>query len=277
MNEPRVRASFPWYLLTGLILGLVFGLIYSMWIAPVAYYDTLPKSMSGASKEQMRNWIALAYQADADLNRAESRLLQVGDSDPISALGQQAQRVQAAGKSPQEAQALAILSAALFQKAQEGPQAPTPSPMPTTAGGTPSSGTPTVRPTLTPLMTFTPRPTATPVPTKGMPFVLQDRRQVCDEFKLPALLMVEVKDAAGKPIPGVVITVTWNAGQDQFVTGAYGEIDLGYADFQMQPDIQYSVQAGEGGETAPGIQAPQCQSGTGSSYWGGWLITFVQP
>jgi hypothetical protein len=248
-----------------------------MWIAPVTYYDTLPKSMNSDSKAQVRNWIALAYQADNDLNRAEARLLQLGDNDPISALGLQAQRVQASGQSPQEAQALAILSAALFQKAQEGPQIPTPTATLPPDNGTPQSGTPTVRPTLTPLITFTPRPSATPVPTQGAPFVLQDRQQVCDEFKMPELLMVEVKDAAGKPVPGVTITVTWNNGQDQFVTGLYSEIDKGYADFQMTPDIQYTVQAGDGGETATGIQTPQCTSSSGASYWGGWLITFVQP
>jgi hypothetical protein len=269
--------AFPWYLVTGLILGVVFGLVYSMWIAPVTYYDTVPKSLNSDSKEQLRNWIALAYQADSDLNRAESRLIQLGDNDPISALGLQAQRVQASGTSPVEAQALAILSSALFQKAQAGPQVPTPSPIPSTENGTPQSSTPAARPTLTPLMTFTPRPTATMVPTQGAPFVLQDRQQVCNEYKMPALLMVEIKDASGKPVPNVTITVTWNSGQDQFVTGLYDEIDKGYADFQMSADIQYMVQAGEGGEVASGIQTPECTSSTGSSYWGGWLITFVQP
>lgn len=277
MKERRERPPFPWYLVTGLILGVVFGLVYSMWIAPVMYYDTLPKSMSNDSREQYRNWVALAYQADGDLDRAQSRLMQLGDSNPISALGMQAQRAQASGKYPQEAQALAILSAALFQKAQAGPQLPTSSPAPSLENGNSQSGTPGVRPTLTPLITFTPRPTATPVPTRGAPFVLQDRQQVCDEYKMPALLMVTVKDTSGKPIPNVTITVTWDSGQDQFVTGLYSEIDKGYADFQMSPEIQYSVQAGYGGETATGIQAPECTSANGSSYWGSWLITFVQP
>jgi len=276
MNGQLGRREFPWYLVTGLVLGVILGLIYSMWIAPVKYYDTLPKSMKSEYKEDFRIWIALAYQADADLNRAQSRLVQLGDNDPIGALGLQAQRVQASGLSPENAQALAILSAALFQKAQQGPLLPTATPYPA-GGGTPSSGTPTVRPTLTPLMTFTPRPTASPSPTKGAPFILQDRQQICDEYKMPALLMVIVKDAAGNGIPGVTITVTWDGGQDQFVTGTYPEISKGYADFQMTADMQYSVQAGEGGETATGMQAPLCTSAAGDSYLGGWQITFVQP
>lgn len=277
MREHRERPPFPWYLVTGLILGVVFGLVYSMWIAPVVYYDTLPKSMNADSKEQYRNWLALAYQADGDLERAQSRLMQLGDSNPISALGVQAQRAQASGKYPQEAQALAILSAALFQKAQAGPQLPTSSPIASTENSTPQSGTPAVRPTLTPLVTFTPRPTATLLPTRGAPFILQDRQQICDEYKMPALLMVSVKDAGGKPVPNLIISVTWDSGQDRFVTGLYSEIDKGYADFQMMPDVQYTVQAGDGGETATGIQAPECISSNGASYWGSWLITFVQP
>ncbi len=269
--KPR---SFPWYLVTGLILGVVLGLAYSMWIAPVRYHDTSPAALSVEYKQQYRNLIALAFQADGDLARAEARLRLLNDPDPIQALAAQAQALQAGGQYTNESQALAILTAALFQQAQTGgTQALTPTS--TQAAESSTNGTP--RPTLTPLVTFTPRPTATNQPTPGGAFLLQDRQQVCDPYKKPGLLMVEAYDASGNPVAGVEFTVTWNEGEDRFISGMYPEINKGYADFEMASDVVYSVQAGEGGEVVVHIQAPECTNTEGMSYWGGWLITFKQP
>jgi hypothetical protein len=268
------RRNFPWYLVSGMILGVVIGLACSMWIAPMTYYDTSPAGLSEAYKQQYRNLIALAYRADGDLPRAEARLKLLNDPDPIQALAAQAQALQAGGQHVEEAKALAILTAALFQEARAGGmQAATSTatlPSSNAAGGTP-------RPTLTPLVTFTPRPTATSQPTQGSPFVLQDRQQVCDPYKQPALLIVEIYDSSGNPLAGVDVTVTWDDGQDTFVSGLFPEIDKGYADFTMDPDVVYSVQAGEGGEVVVNIQAPQCTNADGTNFWGGWKLTFKQP
>jgi hypothetical protein len=266
--------SFPWYLVSGMILGVVIGLACSMWIAPMTYYDTNPAGLSEAYKQQYRNLIALAYQADGDLPRAEARLKLLNDPDPIQALAAQAQALQAAGQQVEEAQALAVLTAALFQEAQAGGMQAATSTA-TLSASNAAGGT--LRPTFTPMVTFTPRPTATAQPTQGSPFVLQDRQQVCDSYKQPALLAVEAYDSADNPLPGVEFTVTWDGGQDTFISGLFPEIDQGYADFEMSPDILYSVQAGEGGEVVVNIQAPQCANTDGTNFWGGWKITFKQP
>ncbi len=266
--------SFPWYIVTGLIVGVVIGLIYSMWIAPIKYYNTSPAGLSEEYKQQYRNLIALAYEADGDLARAEARLRLLNDPDPIQALAAQSQSLQASGQYLKESQALAILTAALFQKAQAGSVGS--SALTGTVSASDSAGE-TPRPTLTPLVTFTPRPSPTHQPTLGSPFVLQDRQEVCDPYKQPGLLMVEAYDSSDDPVSGVEFTITWSEGEDTFVSGMYAEINKGYADFEMIPDVVYNVQAGEGGEMVANIQTPQCTNADGTVYWGGWRIVFKQP
>jgi hypothetical protein len=94
---------------------------------------------------------------------------------------------------------------------------------------------------------------------------------------MPALIQVEVYDASGTPVFGVPITVTWNGGSNTFYTGLFPLINDGYADFQMTPDIVYTLQAGVGGEIVTNLQAPQCTKTDGTAYWGGWKLAFKQP
>ena len=108
-SEPK---QFPWYLLTGLILGFLLGLLYAWLINPVVYSDTEPASMRADFKENYRLTIAQAYAATGDLERAESRLVLLNDEDPIFTLGSQAQQALAAGFA-EDARALALLAAGL--------------------------------------------------------------------------------------------------------------------------------------------------------------------
>lgn len=100
---------------------------------------------------------------------------------------------------------------------------------------------------------------------------------VCDPNIPPLLLQVEVYDKAGTPIFGTPLTATWDGGTNTFYTGLYPQMDEGYADFEMTVDVVYTLQAGIGGEQVGGIQAPQCTRPDGSTYWGGWKLTFKQP
>ncbi|MBG0770961.1 MAG: hypothetical protein H0S82_04595 [Anaerolineaceae bacterium] len=124
VKEPE-RKPFPWYLLTGLVLGFLLGLLYAWWVNPVVYSNTEPATLRSDYQENYRLVIAQAYAATGNLERAESRLALLRDEDAIFELGSQAQQALAAGFS-EDARALALLASAL----QGDPQAliPTASP-----------------------------------------------------------------------------------------------------------------------------------------------------
>ena len=110
--EPRERKPFPWYLLTGLVLGFLLGLLYAWLLNPVVYSNTEPTTLRADYQDLYRATIAQAYAATGDLARAESRLALLQDEDPVFALGTQAQQMLAVGEAD-DARALALLAAAL--------------------------------------------------------------------------------------------------------------------------------------------------------------------
>jgi hypothetical protein len=294
-----------WYLLTGLLIGLGLGLIYAWLIEPVEYIDTAPHSLSPAIKERYRSLISLAYQADGDIGRARQRLALLQDINPQSVLAAQAQQEVANSGSPQEAQALALLAedinqAGAVDQSTEAPSASQPAASQIAASqiaaGKPTAKSrpqktatmepgqavrsPTPHPTATgtPEATFTPRATALVQSTLGPPFALKDKQKICDPTLPNALLQVEVEDSSGQPLAGVRLDVTWNGGEDFFFTGLYPKITNGYADFNMSPGVTYSLRAGEGGQTVSGLMAPaDCKNSDGTTYTGGWMLTFTQP
>ncbi len=103
----------PWYLLTGLLIGLLAGLLYTWLINPVRFVDTSPDLLRSEFKDQYRSMVALSFQANLDLGRAEGRLAQLKDVDSVAELTSQAQRIRSEGGSEQEAQALTDLAMAL--------------------------------------------------------------------------------------------------------------------------------------------------------------------
>ena len=109
--KPDRRGS--WYLLTGLILGAALGLVYSWLVSPVKYVDAPPYSLRAGYKDQYRALIASAYLYNQDLLRAEVRLAQLKDDNPVQALALQAQQASASGRPKVEVQALNSLSLAL--------------------------------------------------------------------------------------------------------------------------------------------------------------------
>ncbi len=167
VQRPRPRAApparrFPWYLLTGLILGTLMGIAYAWLITPVQYLDTEPASLQAEFKDQYRVLIAAAYAANHDLARAQDRLALLKDSNIGDTLAAQAQRALAAGHPAEEVRALAEL--ALVANA---PPASIPTAAPLTQFPTLTAlplETPTFLPTdtaLPPAFTETPQPTNT--------------------------------------------------------------------------------------------------------------------
>ncbi len=291
-----------WYLLTGLILGLSLGLVYSWLISPVKYTDTNPASLNEPYQDQYWQMIALAYQANHNLERARERAELLAPENPSRVLAAQAQRMIAANASPQEARALAVLAADL----REAPQTPVAAGVqtgptseanpvsletttPAEVTGTPeisltatieespatqtaSSPIPATLPTSTldptPLPSFTPRASVTPLSVVAAPFVLKDKQQICNGSIQPGLLQVEVTDVNDSPVPGIQITVSWKDGEDVFVTGLIPEVNPGYADFMMQSGTTYSIRVGTASSPLDGLSIPECG--------GGWRLKFME-
>ncbi len=302
MNEQRGS----WYLLTGLILGIVAGLAIAWGLFPLNSDAVTPQSLRADYKDAYRAMIALAYDATQDLTRARSRLSLLQDEDPASVLAAQSQRYLAAGYSFEEAASLARLAVALGEAPAPAPRTPTAglttapaetltvsptleaSDLPATeATASPLAEetaqpqhSPTVSPTptltFTPIPTFTPLPTRTPTPTLAPPYVLLSQNLVCDpDFGAP-LIQVQVTNAAGEGVPGVEIIVQWEGGEDHFFTGLQPEIDPGYADFEMTPEVAYTLHIADGGEAVP-LFVPECDDPATGRFFGSWYLVFTHP
>ncbi len=283
MNEER---RGHWYLLTGLLIGLAAGLLISLVISPLRYADSDPSALNEVAKNQFRQLVALAFQANGNIPRAQGRLSLLRDADPNRELAAQAQRILGEGGSPDEARALAALASALSGSQSAGPVQPSGANATPTAGADPGQPTaPAItltlvtgeaiqtatppRPTATPRPTFTPRPTATPPRVLDAPFTLTNQVQICDGSLPAGRLAVLVTGKDGQPLAGVPVLVTWGEGQTStFYTGLAPEISPGYADFQMQPGITYTLKVGEASEAVTGLEVPSCG--------GGWRVEFTE-
>ena len=251
--------------LLGVVVGMLAGLIYGWVVQPVRLVDTSPASLRTDFQDDYVALIAAAYAVTRDLPRAQARLALLpgaADEDHLAAL---AQARLAAGRPAPEVQALAALAAEL----SDGQPSPTVEPPPATP-------VPTARasPTLT---TPRPRPTSIPTATPGAPFRLSERRLVCDDPAPQPRLQVVVLDAAGEGVPNVLVRVIWDAGQDQFFTGLKPELGVGFGDFTIEPDTEYTVQLSESDAIATGIRSEACPDSSGGTHPGSWRLTFVQP
>jgi hypothetical protein len=254
-----------------LLVGLGLGLAYAWGINPAAYKDTSPASLSAESKGAYVRMVAGALAVDGNVERAKARLAKLGEPDSAARIAALAQQAAAAGESAQTVRALARLASALGA----GPMTPTPLASPTV--------TPTV--TQTPTPTSTPRPTVTPYllpthpPTLTPPgaFGFSGKRLICDaNFKQP-LIQVLTLGADGEPVAGVEVLVTWTGGSDHFFTGLKPELGLGYGDFAMNPEVDYTVALASNPSMAvAGITIETCTSTDGQTFPGTWQVVFSQ-
>lgn len=135
----------------------------------------------------------------------------------------------------------------------------------------------------TPTDTPIPRPSHTRTPTRtstrtpGGPFVLLRREMVCDQELDEPLIQVEALDRKRQPVPGVLVVITWDEGEERFYTGLKPEKGPGYADFSPSPNVSYAVRLEEGGEPASDVQAVKCPNPNGEDFWGAWYLSFIQP
>ena len=256
---------------------------------PVEFTNVPPETLNTADKDRYRLLIALAFEANQDIGRAESRLGLLRDDDIAGQLIQQSRR----SETRSDAQVLLNLAQAIQSPHAQAVEIVNPTPSETLNSPIPESATP--GPTLestgensTPTLSLTAESnqgstTATiqPSPTSEQennpPFVLVENDNLCNPSYTESLIQVEVFDADGNPIPNIKITVNWADGQDSFYTGFYPDISLGYADFTMTPPTEYSVKVGEIGELVSNLTASECVDKDGNDYWGSVYLRFDSP
>ena len=107
--------------------------------------------------------------------------------------------------------------------------------------------------------------------------MVKERSKVCDAVSPQALLQVQLNDAAGQPVPGVEIRISWPNGKETFFTGFKPEINLGFADFLMAPGVIYTLQVMDGGQPVENLSEVDCTSPAGQTYPGGWYVRMQQP
>lgn len=296
---------FPFDILVALLAGLGLGLAYAWLISPVRVIDSAPIALRADFKDHFRSAIAASYAGTGNLARAQARLSLLGDADPVEALNAQAQRMLAGGD-PASAEKMARLASALGSGGVVQVSSAIPPPVASpfispdvstlvapTANVNPVTPTIAVQPLQTEIPVFptdtpepaaptaviasTPRPTRTAIPTAGAAFTLTSQETLCDANLPDGLLQVVVLSATRRQMPGMEIRITWSGGEDRFFTGLKPELGNGYADFIMTSGIVYSLQLGAGSDVASGISAPACQTDDGTSYFGGFKLTFQQP
>ena len=228
-------------LVLALLLGLGLGLAYSWRVSPVTYVDANPSILRADFKDQYRVVIAASYASTHNLERARARLQLLGDSDMVSELSAQAQRMVAQGELLEHIKPIALLATDLqngiasipptriptsvsyvstpFINVTDTPFAETPTEesiateIQTTPEDNLTTSTPTTSFAQTALVpvtasTFVPRPTFTPIPLPGAPFILVGQDQVCKSGTQPGLLQFILTDRYRKQIAGIEIIIT---------------------------------------------------------------------
>jgi hypothetical protein len=246
----------------GILLGGLAGAFFAWGQVRTAPSTTFAQ-LSEADKENAVLWIARAYQQTGDLPRTESRLRELGYTDLVSTVTAQAQRAAASGLAVADLRALVQLAEDL----KHGQSSVTVVPSLPAPSATPP---PLLNP-VTPLEPTSQSRVETPNLTE---FALLERTDLCSEQSSPALLQVYVRDAGGQPLRGVGITIRAAGVTDRFFTGLKPDVEIGYADYELQPTVLYVLEIGENASPVPNLLAPNCTSTAGEPFAGSIRLVF---
>jgi hypothetical protein len=251
--RPRRPISLA-VLVFGLVLGIAGGLYVAWVVAPVEEVDTAPWQLNRQGQADYVAAVMLAYGHDSDLSRAVTRLLELRIAgDPIQYVAELACDLARTGTVAEPGGDRAIRAMMTFYQLQGRtgcadqlmPAAPVPSVTPNLA----IAATPTLPPPPTKTPTpdgFSEGPTATPTvrvaPTVApqQAFVIVRLERFCDA-DFPALIEVYVQQTGGAPLPGQRVRARWSDGESVFVTGVKPGRGADFADFEMSPDLAYTV------------------------------------
>ena len=263
------------------LIGVIIGLAGAMWLTwgvwPVQYFNTDPGDLRPELKQDYLVLVGSSFGVNQDLQRAQRRLRWLGWSDEEAARSLVSLTKKFADSGTNVALARGMSKLAYALGARDGQilvflvtptptltSTPTETPEPTDTPVPTATSTETVTPRWTPRPTpadtaptsrFTPAPTATTEPATETPVPLPDYEVISSKFSCQprtgkptgtGLLEVRVR-ADGRAVPvTTALSVLWEGDDDEFFTGLSPDQGLDYADFEMQPGIDYVLTVDHG-------------------------------
>ena len=271
----------------GIIAGIAGGLYVAWGVAPVEEVDTAPWQLNAQGQADYIVAVMLAYSQDSDLNKAVTRLLELKlEGDPIQHVAEVACNLARAGYVAEPGGDRAIRAMMNFYQLQ-GRVGCAEQVMPVNAQPSPTfdlliASTPTLPPPPTKTATpdgfsagVTPTPTVRVAPTIApqQAFTIVRLERFCDA-DFPGIIELYVQDTGGAPLPGQRARVRWNEGESLFITGVKPGRGADYGDFDMTPDISYTVDM-------PGLSDPSdvmissgCFDATGAQTRSSYRVVF---
>lgn len=268
------RLSSSGWLLLSLVIGLIGGLYYAWVVDPVVFTDASPARFSERYREEYIILVSQSYAVSENWPLAQQRLAALEEPNIAETVNNLLETAVRQNRPAPQLEQLAVVARQLGAQGQAialfAPTLPpnNAQPTPTPAFATTPTNTPPPEATATNTAVPTPtRPaTATPQPN----YRLTEQTRLCSDDEAITQIEVIVLDAFLNDLPGVEIEVTWQNGQDRFFTGFKPENGRGYADFEMSPDISYTVRLPDGSPEVSGLRLEECASG----FSGGWQLTF---
>ena len=259
-----------------LIAGLLLGISITRIQGPLPQSQAEPWQLRAEDRQHYMMAIALEHAHSGDTHRALDKLIALRPAqDPWGALAAGACELGSRGylRSPSGIQALRNAVRLYTAQGRAGcaeqllPAEATPTADATDAalGSQPAQASddrrPTPLPTKRPLrQTFVATPTRRPADPDAQErrFAVLSVRSFCDLAR-PALIEAHVVDYIGRGIPGQPIRVRWGNQEDLFFSGLKVEHGDAYADFQMEPDIDYAIEmAGARDPSASSLSTGDC-------------------
>ena len=274
------RLSSTGWLLFALVIGLVGGLYYAWVVEPVIFTDASPARFSPQHEETYIILVSQSYAVNENWPLAQQRLAALDDPDIAETVNELLETAVRQQRPAPLLQQLAVVARQLGADGQAialfAPTLPASNsqPTPTSAILTTSTPRPTNSPTPTATATAVPLPSATATrPATATPqpnYRLTEQTRLCLDDDAVNQIEIVVVDAFLNDLPGIEIEVSWQNGRDTFFTGFKPENGRGYADFEMSPDISYTVRLPDGSPEVSGLRLETCASGL----TGGWHLTF---
>lgn len=285
----RPRRVMSWTgLLIGILAGVGVGLVIAWVLAPVREFDTNPSQLRPEDKSHYVVAIMLAYENDGDLGQVIERLTELNlGTDPIQFIADTACNLARSGYVDSSAGLRAVRSMKTFYQLQGRsgcadtliPDVEEPQIIQVTV--------PTNTPTLPPPPSKTPTseievsPTATGVrivPTT--PPLREYEGSIVNTFcdlELSGIIEVRVREVGSEGIPGELIRVQWDGGEDTFVSGLKPERGADYADFQMEAGVSYIISMpGLSDPISQPIVANPCFTETGDQALTSYRVVFLR-
>ena len=258
----RPRSYVSWF---GIILGIVAGIggaLYLTWVQfPTQNVNTAPWQLDEEGRNAYIVAIMVNYAYDGDLTRTIEQLtaLRLPGDDPIQQVAEVACDLASTGYVDSSSGLNAIRSMMTFYQGQGrsgcadtlipvdnlAPTQVVQVILPTATPIPPPSKTPTPPSTLQPTSTSQP---FIPTQAPSRAFEPVNTRSFCS-VENAGVIEVRVVDFNAQGIPGQPVRVRWSTGESTFFTGLKPERGTGYADFEMEAGLSYTIEM-------PGLSDP---------------------